>query len=141
MTQVDNDCNFPTPLQGVTGSVHYQVLDAAGGQIVASGMTPYEQLSHSGMVYQAFATFSTPTTTIANGLFDDIPVGFCSSAIPPQGQDICAALITQNFQVVVGTTTYSITTVSTQWECYYGVTDSGTGNPTGKNFSFTLGNP
>lgn len=129
----------PEPFPGVAGSVAYQVLDQSGNQIVAAGMTPEEQLTVGGKVILTYATFSTPQTTAANGLFNDVPVGACFSSIPPT--NLCAAAITQNFQLMSNGATYAITTTATQSECYDTVTVSGSGNPTGKDFSYNLGTP
>ena len=80
-----------------------------------------------------------PTTTGSGGTFNDIPVGACFASIPPN--NACASPITQNFQVIANGATFPITTIATQNECYDTVGVSGTGNPTGKNFSYSLGTP
>jgi hypothetical protein len=142
MTTTTNTCDLLNPFPGVAGSVHYQVLDQTGAQMTVSGMTPMEQVTVNGQK-QPYATFSTPVTTLADGLFDDVPVAACFSSIPPVSKDACGIPV-QNFQVVYNSVTYPITTVVTQLECYYGVRVSSTGNPTtptNKNFSYTLGSP
>ena len=94
-----------------------------------------------GKVVVTYATFSTPVATAGGGLVDDVPVGACFADQPPPNTEVCASLITQNFQVIYQGKTYPITTVATQLECWDGVRVSGTGNPVGKNFTYTLGTP
>jgi hypothetical protein len=122
-----------------TGKRNLQRVGHPPNQITAAGMTPYEQLTVNGQVVVTYATFSTPTTTTSGGLFNDVPVGACFASIPPN--NYCAPTITQNFEVISNAVTFPITTTATQGECYDTVTVSGTGNPTGKNFSYNLGTP
>lgn len=141
MTAANNTCENPDPWPGVAGSVQYEVLDQGGNQISVAGMTPEEQLTVQGKVVLTYAPFATPQTTGGDGLFEDVPVGACFSSPPAKGKEICAYPITQNFQVILNGRTYPITTVSTQLECYDGVRVSATGNQTGRDFTYTLGNP
>ncbi|MGA7924436.1 MAG: hypothetical protein WCA20_00400 [Candidatus Sulfotelmatobacter sp.] len=141
MSAANNECENPEPYPGVAGSVHYQVLDQDGNQLMIAGMTPEEQLTVNGVVVLTYSTFSTPVTSGTDGLFDDVPVGACFPSVPPPNMEYCGNPITQNFEVVYNNSTYSIATVSTQLECYDGVQVSGTGNPSSKNFTYTLGNP
>ena len=143
MTTTSNTCELGTPYAGVAGSVHYQVLDQTGTQMAVAGMPPEEQLTVGGKVVQAYANFSTPVTTSASGLFDDVPVGACFSALPPAGQDVCQTVV-QTFEIVYNNLTYQISTQTTQLQCDHGVKVSATGNPTSpsnKNHSYTLGTP
>lgn len=111
--------------------------------MAVAGMNPQEQLTVNGKVVQTYKSFSTPVTTAADGLFDDVPVGACFSSIPAVGSDFCST-VTQNFQVVYRNVTYPIKTTVTQLQCYRGVRVSAAGNPTtptNKNFTYTQGNP
>jgi len=109
----------PTNYIGFGGQVRYEVRDQQGQTMNAPGYTPQEHFTRNGdPAFEGFRAFATPPTTDSSGRFLDIPVGTCFEA--PPGNNFCADII-QTFNIVVGSTTYPIGTVTTRRDCMQGI--------------------
>ncbi len=120
-------------MQGSFFSVKYQVEDQNGNPIQVSGMKPLENAPGTNGTYQPFAT---PSTTAADGTFNDTPVGTCFTNTI---QNVCVS-VTQSFQLVdTNNNTYAITTTTGRRDCEYGQSLTTTGNLPGKDHTYTQG--
>ncbi len=120
VTQTDLGCAPNTA--GIGAKVQYQVLDQAtqGNAVLVAGMTPQEHFTVNGTpAYDGFKPFATPQNTDAQGEFTDIPVGTCFGPPVPQ-TNICVDAV-QTFNIVVGTSTFSINTTTTRRDCVQGI--------------------
>jgi hypothetical protein len=103
---------------GYGGQVLYRVLDQNGQNMSAAGYTPQEHFTVNGTDrFPGFLSFATPRTTDSDGRFLDTPVGSCFAAPSFNG---CADIV-QTFNIVVGTVTYTIPTVTTRRDCVQGI--------------------
>jgi len=110
----------PTGAAGFGAEVTYQVADQAGQAITVSGMTPQERFTVNGtLAFNDFRAFATPQTTDANGTFLDTPVGTCAGP-PPPSFNFCVDVV-QTFNIVVGSTTFTIPTTTTRRDCMQGI--------------------
>jgi len=120
VTQTDLGCAPNTA--GIGAKVQYQVLDQAtqGNGVLVAGMTPQEHFTVNGTpAYDGFKPFATPQNTDGQGKFTDIPVGTCFGPPVPQ-TNICVDAV-QTFNIVVGTSTFSINTTTTRRDCVQGI--------------------
>lgn len=105
---------------GFGAQVSYQVADQSGQAITVIGMTPQEHFTVNGIpAFPGFRAFATPPTTGANGSFLDIPIGTCAGP-PPPSFNFCVDVV-QTFNIVVGSTTFPIPTVTTRRDCTQGM--------------------
>jgi len=87
----------PTGYVGYGAKVTYQILDENSQAILRSGLTPEEYFTVNGQPgIPDWAPFATPTTTDADGKFNDIPIGTCSMA----NYNFCKA-VEQSFRIKV----------------------------------------
>jgi hypothetical protein len=109
-----------TGAAGFGAEVSYQVADQSAQAITVSGMTPQERFTVNGtLAFPDFRAFATPPTTDANGKFLDTPIGTCAGP-PPPSFNFCVDVV-QTFNIVVGSTTFSIPTVTTRRDCMQGM--------------------
>ena len=103
-----------------------------------SGMTPEEHFTVNGVAaFNGFKSFATPPTTSASGTFIDVPVGTCFTTTV-QTPNPCVNVV-QSFELVNGGNTFSIVTTTGRRDCALGNNLTTTGNPTGKNNSYSQG--
>jgi YD repeat-containing protein len=108
-----------SPGNGFFADLTYQVADQNGTAITVAGLTPQEHVTVNGTAtFSGFRPFATPQSTPTGGVFDDTPIGSCVTTDPP-GQQGCADVV-QTFNIVVGSTTYSISTQTTRRDCSFG---------------------
>jgi hypothetical protein len=86
--------------------VLYYVADANSTRISQVGIAPGENLNNGGGWHDAFAT---PTTTRADGSFDDVPRGACYA----QSTHFCATGSPQSFRATSNGKVYPIATNTT----------------------------
>jgi hypothetical protein len=104
---------------GYGGQVLYGVLDQNGQTMAAAGYTPQEHFTVNGVpAFSGFKSFATPPTTDSSGRFLDIPVGTCFEPAP--SSNLCVDVV-QTFNIVVGTVTYTIPTMTTRRDCVQGI--------------------
>lgn len=125
----------PSGSGGSAFNVQYYVADQTGVRINQSGMTPLEQVISGGKVQIPWSPFSTPQTTLADGSFNDDPVGTCFT--PNPAQNVCV-YPQQNFELKYSTT-YSINTYTNRKDCSQGEQINILGNLPGNNHTYTQG--
>lgn len=131
-TTTPTDCT----LEGAIGyfvDVSYYVADANSNRISQMGMAPGEDVSDGTGWHDAFAT---PTTTRADGSFDDTPRGACY----PTSGHFCAPGNPQSFRLTSNGIIHPIATNTTSKECTDGIQLVIQGNPTAQNKTYTFGN-
>lgn len=110
----------PAGAAGFGAEVNYQVADQSGQVISVAGMTPQEHFTVNGTpAFPGFRAFATPPTTSATGTFLDTPIGTCAGP-PAPPFNFCVDVI-QTFNIVVGSTTFNIPTVTTRRDCMQGM--------------------
>ena len=110
----------PPNFGGFGAQVTYQVADQAGQPINFGGLTPQEHFTRNGQpAFSGFKAFADPPTTDANGRFLDTPIGTCAGS-PPPSFNLCVDVV-QTFNIVVGSITFSIPTVTTRRDCMQGI--------------------
>ncbi len=114
--------NCPSGTVGFGAAVQYQLADQAGEPIPFAGLTPQEHFTvtdSSGThdAFPGFLPFATPATTDSLGQFLDTPVGTCFLPSPQNG----CIVRRQTFNIVVGSITYDIPTVTSSCDCIQGL--------------------
>jgi hypothetical protein len=129
LTSTNLQCGIATDLSGnpvqsvgFGAAVVYQVADQVGQPIQFGGMTPQEHFTVTDPTgtheaFPGFKPFATPSATIAGGLFTDIPVGTCFLPSPQNG----CVIRRQTFNLVTGSKTFDIPTVTSSCDCIQGL--------------------
>lgn len=118
VTSANLGCDAGTA--GTGAQVRYQTLDQASRVINFSGMTPQEHFTVNGtQAFPGFRPFATPQNTDASGQLLDIPVGTCYGP-PVPSFNACVDVI-QTFNIVVGSRTFPISTITTRRDCLNGI--------------------
>jgi len=91
----------------------------------------------NGTPKPGYQSFSTPTSTIVDGKFDDDPFGSCFG--PPKPSTNTCVSVTVYYQAIYNGTTYPIQTTSSRRDRNNGSKITVSGNPAAYNKTFTQG--